>query len=549
MFKHKKRIAAVLLAACMLASAFAGCSSETSTESSSAAGSSTAGSTSSTSSGEPADLSAQTIEWSFFGNYAVGTDDPQDAYVLQRIQEEFNVKIDYSYQANDSAQYMQQLNLLISSGDVPDVFLPMTYQQFALFARQGVLAEVPKEMLYENAPNMMAYVDKTDEDAWIFSQVDGVNYAVPVVWPLGDHSRVNVIREDWLDAVGLEIPTNIEEFEAVLDAFRNGDPDGNGQKDTYPIGCYLTSTAPNYVNIFPGLFGMFGSHPNQFMLDDSGNVTYGAIQPETKTALETLNRWYEAEYIDPEFYVDTQDTWLEKWVQGKLGYIASSYWWTSGPADKYFSGTWYDPVVDANPNAKITNFAPMTGPNGDSGVAQLPVEEVLPVIAFSKALEETPEVMERYLQVQDTLQSDPYWAVLIYDGEEGDTYTRNEDGSITYTEKFDTFDKRTAYGANGAFSQAPNYDVYDAETKDMSYVESQRALAIGPIDILKDYPLEAHTQYKVNLDALASKAMIDFITGARPIEEFDAFVQEWLSSGGQATLDEAQQVYEERFKE
>lgn len=45
--------------------------------------------------------------------------------------------------------------------------------------------------------------------------------------------EVMLIRQDWLDRLDLKAPTTIEEFEQVIAAFTNEDPDGNGKKDTY----------------------------------------------------------------------------------------------------------------------------------------------------------------------------------------------------------------------------------------------------------------------------------------------------------------------------
>lgn len=492
------------------------------------------------------DLSQQTIEWTFYSDYQLGADSPDDAYVKQQIEEEFNVKINYEMFTGASGEYGNALNLRLASGSIPDVFKISKYSDLVQYAEQGILAEIDPAILYENAPRLMSYVDGIDEQAWLFTNVDGKNYGMPNIWPLGDHSRVNVIREDWLDKFGLSIPTTIDEFEVVLEKFRNEDPDGNGLQDTYPIGTYINASVTE--NLFPGLFGMFGSHPDLFLVDDEGQVYYGAIDSRTKDALEKLHEWYEKGYIDPEFQVDTADTWKEKWNSGKQGYVASSYWWTTGPAAKYFSGGWYDPLVQANPDAKVTNFPPMTGPNGDRGLKQLAMTQVIEVIGFGKQLEDKPEVIKRWLQVQDVLQNDPYWAVLIYDGIEGETFTRNEDNTITYTEDFNTTDKRYAYGAGGVFSVAPNYDIYDTATKDMNYVNAQRANAIGPVDALKNYPLEASLKHKTNLRDITVKAYIDFITGNRPLTEWDAFVEQWKSVGGQEVLDEAQKVYAEVFK-
>ena len=45
-----------------------------------------------------------------------------------------------------------------------------------------------------------------------------------------------VIRQDWLDKLGLKTPKNTEELYQVLKAFKEQDPNGNGQADEIPMG-------------------------------------------------------------------------------------------------------------------------------------------------------------------------------------------------------------------------------------------------------------------------------------------------------------------------
>ena len=42
-----------------------------------------------------------------------------------------------------------------------------------------------------------------------------------------------MIRQDWLDNLGLDMPETFEEFKEVMRAFTEDDPDGNGVDDTY----------------------------------------------------------------------------------------------------------------------------------------------------------------------------------------------------------------------------------------------------------------------------------------------------------------------------
>jgi len=40
-----------------------------------------------------------------------------------------------------------------------------------------------------------------------------------------------IYRQDWLEKLSLEVPSTIDAFKKMVEAFTNGDPDGNGVKD------------------------------------------------------------------------------------------------------------------------------------------------------------------------------------------------------------------------------------------------------------------------------------------------------------------------------
>ena len=67
---------------------------------------------------------------------------------------------------------------------------------------------------------------------------DGHQYGLPEPPPLPKREGL-VIRKDWLDKLGLEVPTTPEELLAVAKAFTEQDPDGNGKNDTYGLGGFI----------------------------------------------------------------------------------------------------------------------------------------------------------------------------------------------------------------------------------------------------------------------------------------------------------------------
>ncbi len=466
-------------------------------------------------------------------------DIPDDAPITRRIEEHFNVRLNtLNNAAPNRAENIQVLQLLVASGDPIDAFIAYDHNMLRRFAQQGVIAEVPVELIREEAPRMYAYVNQIDPNAWAFTNVDGRNYGFPTAWPLGDASRVMSIRSDWLDNLGMDIPTTLDELEAVLYAFRNDDPNQSGTRDTYGMSFYQT---PGNIQMFAPIYGAFGAHPQIFQVKD-GELVWGSILPETKEALTLLNKWYTDGIIDPSFFVDNINVFREKWYAGNFGLIPDTWWWTAGPSEMYFSGQFYDPLVQANPDARPLTIPPPVGPRGDQGMRQRTVMEVIPMIVFGSHLENDDAKIRKWFNIWDELLNTEEWSVFIYHGDEGITYRRRDDGFLEWIPPYDTFEKRAEYGMN-YFPWVPNYDIYDTATKDGDWIAQERAKAIGPMDAISGYPLRAWGEYKVALDTIEEQNFIRFITGARPLSQWDQFVEEWMNAGGRQVLEEARQVY------
>jgi putative aldouronate transport system substrate-binding protein len=116
------------------------------------------------------------------------------------------------------------------------------------------------------------------------------------------------VYKPWLETVGLEEPTTTDEFYEMLKAFKEQDPNGNGQADEIPFtGC----VDGHHTKIFPWLMGAFlpnnegGQLP--FCHMENGKVVAGFAQPEWKEGLEYIHRLYEEGLIDPNALTQTQD--------------------------------------------------------------------------------------------------------------------------------------------------------------------------------------------------------------------------------------------------
>lgn len=218
---------------------------------------------------------------------------PEQVSEVQRLLEEkFNIKI--NWMPRNSATWSDTITVMLSSGDIPDWWNDLDFVTYDKLVAQGLCAEIPEKTIARVMPRYYEWIQRYlgTEDTLRYHKRDGVNYSLPILWTLGVQGNQPVVREDWLNALGLEIPTTLDELENVLDAFTNNDPDGNGQDDTYGW------SASGY-NGFSMIFGAFDAYPEAFYERD-GAIVNGTIQPGAKDALELLHSWYDAGYLDPE---------------------------------------------------------------------------------------------------------------------------------------------------------------------------------------------------------------------------------------------------------
>jgi putative aldouronate transport system substrate-binding protein len=153
--------------------------------------------------------------------------------------------------------------------------------------------------------------------------IEGKLLSVPITGTSPDNSSIFWIRKDWLDKVGLKLPTTMDELIVAARAFANNDPDGNGVKDTY--GLMLNKTLGGGLSDVNGFFNGYGAYFDIWMKKGT-EIVYSSIQPEVKVALKKLQEMYAEKLIDPEFSVKDPVKAGEMVVSGKVGMIFGRTW-------------------------------------------------------------------------------------------------------------------------------------------------------------------------------------------------------------------------------
>ena len=264
-------------------------------------------------------------------------------------------------------QYSQILGATFAAGDLPDIVEIQTNDYLA-YAKSGNL--VPLEAYLENSDAFKA-VDPALLEAYRLK--DGHIYGVPTY---NGGGCVTYIRKDWLDNLGLDVPTTWDEYYNVLKAFTLNDPDGNGKNDTMGLTLpFQTGYEFDYYNRFIMQKAMFGF---QFK---NGKWVDGFLQPEMVGALERFNKLYKEGFLDNEFFTNKTSTARSKIYEGQAGVM------------EYWSGTWAvrfnDSAQNSNPAAEVISIAPIND--------AFYINRVGPAFSITKAAKNPEAVFDVFL--------------------------------------------------------------------------------------------------------------------------------------------------------
>jgi putative aldouronate transport system substrate-binding protein len=473
----------------------------------------------------------------------------EDNRALQYIEDTLNVDITYAWVV-PSDSYGDKLNLSIASGDIPDVMIvsPIQLQQLA---EAGAIEDLTAIVEKHANADILENWNQTEGIALQAATIDGKIMGIPNVQPQADAPIMVWVRQDWLDKLGLEGPKTVDDVEAIAKAFIEQDPDGDGAADT--IGLTGTSQpvqVPSNLHGFDGIFNAYGAFPEIFYRNADDAIVYGSIQPETKEALARLAAMYQAGIIDPEFATKNTDKSNEIVVGGNGGIMMGPWWLSWWPlADSVNS----DPNADWQPfmiqdkNGKYT-FAMGDYTNSFVVVKQgYPHPEVALKILnvqndLSYGLNDAPQYYPNFNEIWTLLFPIPFLIEQPYVVERmGTEYQEALDGTLDpagFSEamklEFDQIQQDIA---------APRSDSSNWATR-MARLNAALLLA-GGYDEIRTDPAAARI-FTTDptwpaLQKLEEETFLQMITGAKSIDDFDAFVEEWNNSGGAALLEKMNQ--------
>ena len=560
----KKRLIVMLLACTMLISTCAGCGAENNATSE----------TKQASDNLPVDENGNP---SPYGKYAepitveiVQSVDPSkelpegdsatDNYYTRYVKENMNVDVKVKWQASTS-DYSQKLNLAIASNDLPDI-LVVKEAEFQKLIKSDLIEDLTPYYETYACDIIKTDMDKTNGRAMENATVDGKMYGIPSIQAEADGYNLMWIRQDWLDELGLEAPTTVEELETVAKAFV--DNNMGGENTVGILGPTINSrlyndflSPTNNMNNLDGIFQAYKSWPGFWIEDENGQVTYGSITPETKEALAELQKMYRDGILDQELGVRKDSA--ETWKSGKAGILFSPWWMGYSVKDCITNNPGAEWKAYAAPLADDGKwYAKLGGVGGNYCVVRKGYEH--PEVAFlllSYLARDTQKMSQ-----ETTLGSDYYPGRIVITSVDECAFTVEQLKKKMNGETVDSYDSAiyghldadlkgldTCLKGSGEDLGIENWNLDDANFGRLysllmglgAQVDAEEAGQLVRVYSATYSQTESMEKKWANLKKKEDEVFLKIIIGDADIDTFDTFVEEWNAEGGKEITAEVQE--------
>ncbi|TLS53450.1 extracellular solute-binding protein [Paenibacillus antri] len=448
---------------------------------------------------EPITLDVLTVRW---GN--MGDSFTKNAW-LQELEKATNVKI--NWQVMSSNDWGEQKSVMLASGELPDVILGNLALGDSDIINNLTYFRPLDDYIEEYMPNLKAAMEETPVMRKLSTFPDGSIYSLPARLPSRPVSATQpVINKAWLDKLGLQPPTNVDELYAVLKAFKEQDPNGNGKADEIPVS--------NEGDIEMQLlmpFGITNLRANNMLIQDGKPVFFPTSQAY-KEGLKWAHKLYAEGLIDPESFTQDGTMLSAKRQNPDVPLIGFSYQWTP---DAVF-GKWSDQYV---------TIAPIAGPDGGKYQEGEPEglnfrrNEVL-ITTFNEHPEVTARWIDQFYTSEASIQN--FWGAI------GTSLEKHDDGTFSLMAPPEGTSADAWYWENSLRDFGPKYVSpsfeknikLDPTTGDGLKMELDK---LGKEFVTQPYPEVMHTADEYQELPTLTTDINSFIASARA---------QWVTQGG-----------------
>ena len=440
-------------------------------------------------------------------------------------------------------QQTEAFNLMIASMDLPDLIESswLTYPGGAQKAIDEKIILNLDPYIEKVSPNFKKLMEERPEVKTQCTTDSNSYFAYPFI--LGDERLATymgfILRQDLLDAAGLEAPVTIEDWDKVLRSFKE-------QGVEIPLSIRLGEAYYRMVSPFAGCYGIV----NDFF-HDGDTVKYGPYCPEFRDYITQLSIWYKDGILDNNFNNLEGASYNSNMINGNIG---ATFCTCGGEFGKWLQ------ALDGT-DSKV-NLVPVSYPTKEAGTRPMTGQKNQPLLNVCTAIStqcENPEVAVRFLDYGYSEEGH-----MLYNfGKENVSYTM-VDGEPIYTPEIVDTEKNGGIAVNQAmskylraYSDGPFVQDVRYSNQYMTNPIQREALTLWsdtdatvysmPYMSMTEEESDEYSKIMQDITTYEMEMVNKFIAGVEPIENFDKYYETLKSMGIEDAIRLKQQAYD-RFK-
>lgn len=442
---------------------------------------------------------------------------PNDFPFYKNLTAKTGVNFDFTVVSMSAAS--EQFSLMVASGTYPDIICdPSQYTGGDDSAiENGVFKEL-NDLIDQYCPNYKSVISRDDVRRDVYSD----SGKVAAFWEIAKEAYPAnsglVIRQDWLDKLGLETPTTYDELYNILTKFKS---EFNAES---PI-CI------NGESLFTPLTAGYNFESGFINID--GTAIFSASADGFKDYLTMMNKWYSEGLIYTDYYTLTENAQVDDSRKKLVESDQTGVWYN-----------WCEDLANYSPTNSAFSLTAITNPVQNEGDVNHICGGIDPIVnraggwAISGSCSDDKAIIAAKLI--DYFYSEE-GSIFANWGIEGDTFTYQEDGTPRYT---DVILENKELGTNMAIAtycvfrgpilsdlnrfnqnvvgKLKEYcDVWGVQTDDYNM----------PSVSLTTEEQERYSSIYSDIDTLIDENISKFIIGDRSLSEFDSFMEELRSVG------------------
>lgn len=466
----------------------------------------------------------------------------QDNRWTKWINENSGVKVNWIATPPVLTDSIQKLNTLFAAGEGPSLVQESNRQFLGNLVTNGTLQPID-EYVEKYSVAYKKYLNEHPElREWVTFD-DGKMYLTGTMrtgWSQVVHGAY--IRQDWLDKLGLKMPTTMDELLETARAFKTKDPDGNGKEDTVGFAIDIPlSSGPFYT--------AFQSGTGNYWYVENGKPKFGlTISDRMKAAIDANRTLYQDGLIDKEYLTDKNfERSKQLFLTGKAGILMGT---------AIGINSMYRDFAKNNPNGKIVPLPAVSTKVAKNGYNQA-VGLASTMVGFNKSLK-NPKAAMQFLDWMMTTGSN-----TVLNGIEGTHYklvdnvrvpidSKKNERELNWTQPSISFGGIMAVD-NGKFEDIlknPNPDPVAAQ---IDKIRVDAAKTFLSIKFRRDLPVlpsfnelnQITTSYSAFVEQAIAKAVIGgtSYTADHAVADIE---KEWIRLGGDKVDEMMKAWYDKR---